>query len=116
MKLLLFTVSYQNTLLKPKNPTQGHMTSYHKDVRGAPKTSSYATKVSIMPQRHQLCHKDISFAMKTSVMPQRHQICHKDISYVTKTSIMLQRHQICHKDISYATMTSICHKDGVPRY
>ena len=34
-------MSYQNTLLKPENPTQGHMTSHHKDVRCATKTSIY---------------------------------------------------------------------------
>ena len=106
MKLLLFTVSYQNTLLKPKNPTQGHMTSCHKDVRGAPKTSSYATKVSVMPRSYQLCHKGINYATKTSVLPWRHQLCHKDINYATKTSDMPQRHQLCHEDINYATKTS----------
>ena len=56
-----FAVSYQNTLLKPENPTQGHMTSRHKDVKYATKTSSYATKTSIRHMdgvpRYQ-CHKD----------------------------------------------------------
>ena len=50
-------MSYQNTLSKPENPTQGHMTSPHKDVRYATKTSSYATKTSVMPQRHQSATK-----------------------------------------------------------
>ena len=59
---ILFTVSYQNILLQPENPTQGHVTSCHKDVK-------YAMKTSIMPRRHQLCHKDISCATKTSIMP-----------------------------------------------
>ena len=58
-----FAVSYQNTLLKPENPTQGHMTSRHKDVKYATKTSSYATKTSIRHMdgvpRYQ-CHKDYS--------------------------------------------------------
>ena len=64
---ILFTVSYQNTILKPENPTQGYMTNHHKDVRYATnisryamKTSSYAMKALVMPQRHQLCHKDIN--------------------------------------------------------
>ena len=59
---ILFTVSYQNILLQPENPTQGHVTSCHKDVK-------YAMKTSIMPRRHQLCHKDIICATKTSIMP-----------------------------------------------
>ena len=91
---ILFTVSYQNTLLKPENPTQGHMTSRHKDVR-------YATKTSVMPQRHQLCHKDIIYFTKTLVVPPRHQLCHENINYATKTSIRpkdrVPRYQ-CHKD------------------
>ena len=40
------------------------MTSHYKDIRYATKTSSYATKTLNMPQRQQLCHKDIN-------MPQR---------------------------------------------
>ena len=63
---ILFTVSYQNTLLKPENPNQNHMTSGHKDVR-------YVIKTLGMPQIHQLCNKDINYATKTSVMPRRHQ-------------------------------------------
>ena len=53
-------MSYQNTLLKPENSTQCHMTSCHKDDR-------YAIKMLGMPQRHQLCHEDISYATKTSI-------------------------------------------------
>ena len=70
-------MSYQNTLLKPENPTQGHTASRHKDVRYATKTSSYAMKTS-------------SYAMKTSITPRRHQLCHEDINYAMKTSIMPQ--------------------------
>jgi len=70
-------VSYQNTIQKPKNPTQGHITSCHKCVR-------YATKTSIMPQRHQV--------MPHHFMPRRHQLCHKGI-------------KLCHEDIK------LCHED-----
>ena len=87
---VLYTVSYQKTLLKPENPTQGHMTNLHKDVRDATKTSSYATKTSIMPRRHQLCHKDINYTTKTLVMPRRHQSATRmgcQDTNVTKTMI-----------------------------
>ena len=63
-----FTVSDQNTLLKPENPTQGYMTNHHKDVKYATKISRYAMKTSSYAMK---CHKDISCATKTSVMPQR---------------------------------------------
>ena len=73
---------------RPKNPTQCHMTSHHKDTR-------YATKTSVMPWRHQVMPR------KHQVMPRRHQICHEDINCATKTSIRhkdeVPRFQ-CHKD------------------
>ena len=47
------------------------MTIRHKDIRYATKTSNYATKTLVIPQRHQLSHEDTSYATKTS-------ICHKD--------------------------------------
>ena len=66
-----FTVSDQNTLLKPENPTQGYMTNHHKDVKYATKISRYAMKTSSYAMK---CHK-------TLVVPQRHQLCHKDINH-----------------------------------
>ena len=54
---LLYTMSYQNTIPKPENPTQGHMTSHHKDV-------SYAMNTLVMPQRHGLCHEDIKLPQR----------------------------------------------------
>ena len=81
---ILFTISYQNTLLKPENSTQGHITSRHKDIM-------YDTTTSIIPQRHRLCHEDISYATKTSIRNKdgvtRYQ-CHKDYD------IWLSNHRI----------------------
>ena len=69
-------MSYQNTIPKPKNPTQGHITSFHKDI-------SYATKTTIMPRRYQICHKYINYATKKSIYHKnevpRYQ-CHKGYS------------------------------------
>ena len=69
---VLFIVSYQNTLLKPENPTQGHITSCQ--------TLSMPQRHQVMPWRHQLCHEDINYATKISIMPRRHQLCHEDIN------------------------------------
>ena len=92
------------TLPKLENPTQGHMTSHHKDV-------IYATKTSIMPQRHRLCHKDIKLCHKDiKLCHEKISLCHEDTSYATKTS------SYDTKTSNYATKTSNYHKDGVPRY
>ena len=60
-------MSYQNTLLKPKNSTQCHMTSCHKDVRYAIKTLGVPRRCQIMSRKHKLCDEDISYATKTSI-------------------------------------------------
>ena len=92
---ILFTVSYQNTLLKPENSTQGHM-------QAAIKTSSYATKTSIRHKdrvpRYQ-CHKDYSIWLGNHMSRSKGK--NMKISQFTWNQNMVQFQIVSQKSLKY---------------